>query len=317
MTTENQNPTTETLNGEKETIHMESKEVQMNNVENDNSGSTTPIIKSKPIKRKVNIHNYMKTFKDFKQGCEEIISIIPKLKDICGTFLTPEAVRSKLLDIVKEDIPYPSNPKYPDTLSISIDAHEFNIKLTNHIAFGCRTSFSSTTGEVFHSFRISFIHDTDPTNNDEYKTQTEKLKSLEWRLVQSVMQSNFWDKLEDKEKRTRRNKKFLFNHNKEKNKNNKPKKEFDKNKKSFTNDKDKKEFTTNKFKKNNNKFNRNSKSVNKFNKHQGTNSTNKKFNKKQYVKSKSSKSDSIVYSDQNNKTEAFNPVFDKSLLNKK
>ena len=339
-------------------------------------------IKSKPVKRTIQIHNFMKVFTNFKQGCEEVFSVLPYIKDICGSFLTPEAVRSKLLDIVKEDIPYPSNSKYPDTLSISVDAHEFSIKLTNRVAFGCRTSFSSSTSSVFHSFRISYIATINPdTSSKEYKEKEEqmaKLKSLGWKEVNSVIQSNFWDKVEGKEKRTRRDKKFLntnkqnkkeeYKHTTTKTKESatdKPKQKYHKpfikkdsnhtntklhnNKSSFT--KPKKEYnnkpehkrTTTKtntstvksisskpsFAKQhrednkNNKMNHNKPQNRSFNKKDGSRSNNNrpnskyknmnKDNRNKQQRVKKSNNDSIVYSE--NKKEAFNPVFDKNLLN--
>lgn len=143
----------------------------------------------------INTTNLMKSFSTFEEGYEEVIKIIPEVKAYCGETILHDAVVSKMLDTIKDNIPSTNNTNYPNTFSFSIDSHEVGLKTDAGMAFGWRTIFDKESGKTIYKFRVTFIQL--PTYRKAIVTI---MKDSGWIVTENAIQNRFWNSVEGRRK---------------------------------------------------------------------------------------------------------------------
>ena len=103
------------------------------------------------------IKNYIKEFESFEEGYNEIISIIPALKVYGGDVANYDLVVKKMIELIGDNIPSPSNPNFPNTLAFTIKQNEVSFRTDERIAFGWKIFFNRETGKHIYQMRITFL----------------------------------------------------------------------------------------------------------------------------------------------------------------
>jgi hypothetical protein len=121
--------------------------------------------------------NSFKTFNDFGKGVEEIISVIPEVKEIVDSMslddiltITPKELTAALAEIVMNDFPY-VDFRSP---ALSISYKEVGFKSRSVLSFGWKY-INSGDGKMQYSFRISFF-----SRSESIKDIEEKLAKMGW-----------------------------------------------------------------------------------------------------------------------------------------
>ena len=101
--------------------------------------------------------NYIKEFNTFEEGYTEMISILPSIKIYGGEVANYDIVVKKMMELIGENIPSPTNPNYPNTLAFTIKQNEVSFKTDDRIAFGWRILFDKESGNYKYQMRITFF----------------------------------------------------------------------------------------------------------------------------------------------------------------
>jgi len=101
--------------------------------------------------------NYIKEFNTFEEGYTEMISILPSIKVYGGEVANYDIVVKKMMELIGENIPSPTNPNYPNTLAFTIKQNEVSFKTDDRIAFGWRILFDKESGNYKYQMRITFF----------------------------------------------------------------------------------------------------------------------------------------------------------------
>lgn len=151
--------------------------------------------------------SYLKSFDTFEEGYSEVLKFNPEIKNYCGDTPIYDAVISSMMESIKNDIPSPSNPNYPNTLSLSIDSGEVGFKTDINVAIGWRIAYNYHEAKSFYKFRITFI--SIPVYKKDVITEMEEAG---WSKLDPdhFKQKKYWDKVEGKPK-FKNNKKKFFN----------------------------------------------------------------------------------------------------------
>lgn len=151
--------------------------------------------------------SYLKSFDTFEEGYSEVLKFNPEIKNYCGDTPIYDAVISSMMESIKNDIPSPSNPNYPNTLSLSIDSGEVGFKTDINVAIGWRIAYNYHEAKSFYKFRITFI------SIPVYKKDViNEMEEAGWSKLDPdhFKQKKYWDKVEGKPK-FKNNKKKFFN----------------------------------------------------------------------------------------------------------
>ena len=150
--------------------------------------------------------SYLKSFNTFEEGYSEILKFNPEIKNYCGDTPIYDAVISSMMESIKNDIPSPSNPNYPNTLSLSIDSGEVGFKTDINVAIGWRIAYNYHEAKSFYKFRITFI--SIPVYKKDVIT---KMEEAGWSKLDPdhFKQKKYWDKVEGKPKFKSNKKKFF------------------------------------------------------------------------------------------------------------
>ena len=146
-----------------------------------------------------NTKNYLKQFESFSDGYSELIKIVPEIKAYGGDNPIYDVVIGNMLDTIKDNVPSPQNPNFPNTLSISVSSREVGFRTDDSLAFGWRIMFNRSAGKTIYQFRVTFI--TLSINKQEY---VKALTDNEWKESELHKQSRFWNKTEGKRPNTKR-----------------------------------------------------------------------------------------------------------------
>ena len=156
----------------------------------------------KPFHRRYNSHynnkpksvTYLKSFNTFEDGYSEVLKFNPELKNYCGDSPIYDAVVSSMMDSIKNNMPSPQNPNYPNTLSLSIDSGEVGFKTDINVAVGWRIAYNYHEAKSFYKFRITFI------SVPAYKKEViSDMEDAGWsKLDSNYRQSRYWDRVEGK-----------------------------------------------------------------------------------------------------------------------
>ena len=138
--------------------------------------------------------SYLKSFDKFEDGFLEALKFNPELKNYCGDTPIYDSVISTMMETIKNDMPSPSNPNYPNTLSMSIDSGEVGFKTDINIAIGWRIAYNYHEAKSFYKFRITFI------SIPSYKKEViSDMEEAGWsKLDPNHRQKKYWDKVEGK-----------------------------------------------------------------------------------------------------------------------
>ena len=138
--------------------------------------------------------SYLKSFDSFEDGFLEILKFNPELKNYCGDTPIYDNVIAAMMETIKNDMPSPSNPNYPNTLSMSIDSGEVGFKTDINIAVGWRIAYNYHEAKSFYKFRVTFI------SIPSYKKEViSEMEEAGWsQLDPNHKQKKYWDKVEGK-----------------------------------------------------------------------------------------------------------------------
>ena len=132
-----------------------------------------------------------KEFDTYEDGIEELITILPDLKEYIGNNISHNEIVTNLLNIVKEEIPSVDNPNYPNTFSLTISAREVGFKTDDGMAFGWRIWLDKNNNNILgYQFRITFL--TLPRNR---RKVIKELLDHKWKEKTDALQSKFWDEV--------------------------------------------------------------------------------------------------------------------------
>ena len=104
-----------------------------------------------------NLKNYIKEFDNFEDGYNEMISILPTLKVYGGDVANYDMVVRKMMEIIGDNIPSPSNANFPNTLAFTIKQNEVGFRTDDRIAFGWKIYFNRETGKHIYQMRVTFF----------------------------------------------------------------------------------------------------------------------------------------------------------------
>ena len=144
--------------------------------------------------------NSFKTFTDFGKGLEEIVEIIPEIKDITCTIaedvtsITPKELTSALIEIVMNDFPY-VDFRSP---AVSVSYKEVGFKSRSVLSFGWKY-INDGSGKLSYSFRISFYSHSRNTIEIEKKLAEAGWEQPQEKKVFFPYKNNFYKKDENKE----------------------------------------------------------------------------------------------------------------------
>lgn len=167
--------------------------------ENNNNGERRPYRRRFYGPKKVT--NLTKSFSSFEDGFMDLLKNVPEAKAFCGETPMYQAVVSNILDTIRDNIPSLQSRRYPDrTISFSIDSHELGIRTDAGIAFGWRSYFDRDNGVVVYNFRVTYI-----TLSTPRRIQINAMLESGWEKKESMIQSRFWDSVENKNRRAPQN----------------------------------------------------------------------------------------------------------------
>lgn len=154
--------------------------------------------------------NYIKEFDDFSVGYQELISVMPELKDYAGTESSYDTVVQHILNMIADNIPSPKNPNFPNTISFSINSREVGLLTDDKVAFGWRIFFNRESGTHIYQFRVTFL-----SVSMSKKKYIDGLLNNGWKefdfVANGKQQSKFWYRLNS----PRRNNNRQQNYNRE------------------------------------------------------------------------------------------------------
>jgi hypothetical protein len=100
--------------------------------------------------------NNFKSFTTFEEGINELRKLVPNIKEYTKEATTEQEVVSDLMYKINENYPSVSNPEYPATYSLSVNAHEVGFKTRSFFGFGWRVIVEDGEAATSYGFRISF-----------------------------------------------------------------------------------------------------------------------------------------------------------------
>ena len=143
------------------------------------------------------VTNLTKEFSSFEEGFIEMGKHVPEIKSFCGETAMYQAVVGNILNVIRDNVPTLNSRQYPNTISFSINSHELGIRTDAGLAFGWRSRFNRDTDEVTYRFRVTYMNLSTP-----HKISINNLIEAGWEKKKDMVQSHFWDDVEQK----RRNK---------------------------------------------------------------------------------------------------------------
>ena len=143
--------------------------------------------------------NSFKSFSNFSEGLEEIVKVVPDIKNICDAVcvnlnielkdITPKDLAKEFSQIVIADFPY-VDFRSP---AVSISYREVGFKSRNAFSFGWKY-ITTGFGSLQYSFRISFF-----SHSDTVKEIEDKLNEMGW--AQTTEKHNFFPYKNNKNKK--------------------------------------------------------------------------------------------------------------------
>lgn len=97
--------------------------------------------------------NY-KSFTSFEKAISEIKEVIPTITEYIGDLETPDEIKKCLLEKVSKSVPTTSDPDYPCTYGITVNAMGMSFKTKGFYSFGWKQHTNKATGESSYDFNV-------------------------------------------------------------------------------------------------------------------------------------------------------------------
>jgi hypothetical protein len=154
------------------------------------------------------VTNLTKEFKTFEEGFIEMSKHVPEIKSFCGETAMYQAVVGNILNVIRDNVPMLNSRQYPNTISFSINSHELGIRTDAGLAFGWRSRFNRDTDEVTYRFRVTYMNLSTP-----HKISINNLIEDGWEKKKDMVQSHFWDDVEQKRRKMNGDKSMKIDYN--------------------------------------------------------------------------------------------------------